>query len=93
MDLPKMEVRGCSLLARSLTLDATPFTLPLSHFQASPYNKGLSVDVVQVQGQHVVLAAHVHAVMVLILEEDSVVCSVEQKIEEVGGARGLKFCG
>lgn len=65
----------------------------LSHSQASPYNKGLSVDVMQVQGQHVVLAAHVHAVMVLVLEQDSVVCSVEQKVEEVGSACGLKFCG
>lgn len=65
----------------------------LSHFRASPYNKGLSVDVMQVQGQHVVLAAHIHAVMVLVLEQDSVVCSVEQKVEEVGGTGGLKFCG
>lgn len=63
-----------------------------SHFQASPYNEGLSVDVVQVQGQHVILAAHVHAVMILVLEQDSVVCSVEQKVEEVGGTCGLKFC-
>lgn len=65
----------------------------LPHFRASPYNEGLSVDVMQVQGQHVVLAAHVHAVMVLVLEQDSVVRSVEQEVEEVGGTRGLKFCG
>lgn len=47
----------------------------------------------QVQGQHVVLAAHVHAVMVLVFEQDPVVGCVEQEVEEVGGACGLKLCG
>lgn len=60
---------------------------------AGPYNEGLAVDVVQVQGQHIVLAAHVHAVVVLVLEQDSVVSGVEKEVKEVGSACGLQLCG
>lgn len=67
--------------------------IPLPHIWPGPYNEGLAVDVMQVQGQHVVLAAHIHAVMVLVLEQDSVVACVEKEVEEVGGACGLKLCG
>lgn len=67
--------------------------IPPPHIWAGPYNEGLAVDVVQVQGQHVVLAAHVHAVVVLVLEQDPVVSGVEQEVEEVGSACGLQLCG
>ena len=40
---------------------------------ASPYNERRLVDVVQVQGQDVVLAAHVHAVVVFIHAQNPVV--------------------
>lgn len=66
---------------------------PPPHIWPGPYNEGLAVDVMQVQGQHVVLAAHIHAVVVLVLEQDSVVACVEKEVEEVGGACGLKLCG
>lgn len=67
--------------------------IPPPHTWAGPYDEGLAVDVVQVQGQHVVLAAHVHAVVVLVFEQDSVVSRVEQEVEEVGSARSLQLCG
>lgn len=37
------------------------------------YNKGLSVDVMEVERQDVVLAAHVHAVVILIHAQDAIV--------------------
>lgn len=57
------------------------------------YDEGLAVDVVQVQREDVVLAAHVHAVVVLVLQQDAVVTGVEQEVEEVCGAGGLQLCG
>lgn len=60
---------------------------------AHAYDEGLAVDVVQVQGEDVVLAAHVHAVVVLVLQQDAVIAGVEQEVEEVRGAGGLQLCG
>lgn len=45
------------------------------------YDERLVVDVVQVKGQDVVLAAHVHAVMVLVHPQDPVIRCVEQEGE------------
>ena len=56
------------------------------------YYEWLLVDVVQVQGQQVVLAAHVHAVVVLVHAQDPVVWRVEQEGEVVGGAGGPQLC-
>lgn len=61
--------------------------------EATAYDEGLAVDVVQVQREDVVLAAHVHAVVVLVLQQDAVVTGVEQEVEEVRGAGGLQLCG
>lgn len=57
----------------------------------SAYDEGLSVDVVQVQREHVVLAAHVHAVVVLVLQQDAVVTGVEEEVEEMCCARRLQL--
>lgn len=86
MDLPETGIRGCSP-------GAPCSSSPQPGTGAGPYNEGLAVDVMEVQGQHIVFAAHVHAVMVLVFEQDSVVGCVEQEVEEVGSACGLKFCG
>lgn len=77
----------------SPTLGPASPLVPPPHIWPGPYNEGLTVDVMQVQGQHVVLAAHIHAVVVLVLEQDSVVGCVEKEVEEVGRACGLKLCG
>ncbi len=37
------------------------------------YYEGFSVDVMEVQGQYVVFAAHIHAVMILIHAQDAIV--------------------
>lgn len=56
------------------------------------YDERLLVDVVQVQREDVVLAAHVHAVVVLVHQEDAVVGGVEQEGEVVSRASGLQLC-
>ena len=56
------------------------------------YYERLLVDVVQVQGQDVVLAAHVHAVVVLIHAQDPVVRGVQQVGEMLGSASGRQLC-
>lgn len=60
--------------------------------RAVSYNERLLIDVVQVQREDVVLAAHVHAVVVLVHEEDAVVGGVQQEGEVVSGAGGLQLC-
>lgn len=45
----------------------------------------------EVQREDVVLAAHVHAVVVLILQQDAVVTGVEEEVEEVCCARRLQL--
>lgn len=56
------------------------------------HNVGVFVDVMQVQGQDVVFAAHVHAVMVLIHAQDPVVGRVEEEGEVMSGAGGPQLC-
>lgn len=56
------------------------------------YDERLLVDVVQVQREDVVLAAHVHAVVVLVHQQDAVVGGVEQEGEVVSRAGGLQLC-
>lgn len=56
---------------------------------AAPYYERLLVDVVQIQRKDVVLAAHVHAIVVLVHAEDPVVGGVEQEGEVVSRAGGL----
>lgn len=50
------------------------------------------VDVMEVQGQDVVLAANVHAIMVLIHAKDPVVGCVEEVGEVMCSASGSQFC-
>lgn len=57
------------------------------------YDEGLAVDVVEVQREDVVLAAHIHAVVVLVLQQDAVVTGVEEEVEEVCCACRLQFYG
>lgn len=56
------------------------------------HNVGVFVDVMQVQRQDVVFAAHVHAVMVLIHAQDPVVGRVEEVGEVMSGASGPQLC-
>lgn len=56
------------------------------------YNERLLVDVMQVQGQDVVLTANVHAVMVLVHTQDTVVRRVEQVGKVLGSAGGPQLC-
>lgn len=55
------------------------------------YNEGLFVDVIQVKRQDVVLAAHVHAIMVLVHTKDSIVRRVEQEGKVMGGSSRLQL--
>ena len=50
------------------------------------------VDVMEVQREDVVLAAHVHAVMVLIHTQDPVVAGVEDECEVMSGTGGSQLC-
>lgn len=50
------------------------------------------VDVMQIQGQDVVLAAHVHAVMILIHTQDPVVGCVEEVGEVMSSTGGSQLC-
>lgn len=56
------------------------------------HNVGVFVDVMQVQGQDVVFAAHVHAVMVLIHAQDPVVGRIEEVGEVMSRAGGPQLC-
>lgn len=56
------------------------------------YNMRVLVDVMEVQGQDVVLAADVHAVMVLVHTQDPVVGRVEDVGEVMSGAGGSQLC-
>lgn len=56
------------------------------------YNERLLVDVMQVQGQDVVLTANVHAVMVLVHTQDTVVGRVQQVGKVLGSASGPQLC-
>lgn len=49
-------------------------------------------DVVDVHGEDVVLAAHVHPVLVLVHMQDAVVQGLLRHAVVVGGARGLEVC-
>lgn len=53
------------------------------------YDERLLVDVVQIQGEDIIFAAHIHAVVVLIHAKDPIVGGVQQKGEVVSGAGGL----
>lgn len=53
------------------------------------YYERLLVDVVQIQREDVIFAAHIHAVMVLIHAKDPIVGRVQQKGEVVSGAGRL----
>ena len=58
----------------------------------SSYNMRVLVDVMEVQGQDVVLAADIHAVMVLVHPQDPVVGRVEDVGEVMSGAGGSQLC-
>lgn len=53
------------------------------------YYERLLVDVVEIQREDVIFAAHIHAVVVLIHAKDPIVGRVQQKGEVVSGAGGL----
>lgn len=75
------------------SIQNAPLGACLPRFHPCPvmaaYDEGLAVDVVEVQREDVVLAAHVHAVVVLVLQQDAVVARVEEEVEEVCCARRL----
>lgn len=50
------------------------------------------VDIMEVQGQDVVLAANVHSIVVLIHTKDPVVSRVEQVGEVMSSASRSQFC-
>lgn len=50
------------------------------------------VDVMEVQGQDVVLAANIHAVMVLIHTQDPIVRCVEEVGKVMSSAGGSQLC-
>lgn len=50
------------------------------------YYEWLLVDVMQIQRQNIIFAAHIHAVVVLVHAKDSIVGGVQQKGEVVSGA-------
>lgn len=53
------------------------------------YYERLLVDVMQIQGEDIIFAAHIHAVVVLIHAKDPIVGRVQQKGEGVSGASRL----
>lgn len=57
------------------------------------YDMWVLVDVMEVQGQDVVLAANVHAVVVLIHTQDPVVGRVEEVGEVMSSTGGSQLCG
>jgi len=63
----------------------------LSGVTEKSYNEGLFVDVIQVKRQDVVLAAHVHSIMVLVHTKDSIVRRVEQEGKVMGGSSRLQL--
>lgn len=68
---------------RSPKFPISPFHLLPPCLVLAAYDEGLAVDVVEVQREDVVLAAHIHAVVVLILQQDAVVTGVEEEVEKV----------
>lgn len=56
------------------------------------YDMWVLVDVMEVQGQDVVLAADIHAVMVLVHTQDLVVGRVEEVGEVMSGTGGSQLC-
>lgn len=50
------------------------------------------VDVMEVQGQDVVLAANIHAIMVLIHTQDPVVRSIEEVGKVMSSPGGSQLC-
>lgn len=56
------------------------------------YNMWVLVDVMEVQGQDVILASNVHAVMVLIHTQDPVVGCVEEVGEVMSSTSGSQLC-
>lgn len=55
------------------------------------YDEWLLVDVVQIQRQDIIFAAHIHAVVVLIHAKDAIVGRVQQKGEVVSSAGRLQL--
>lgn len=56
------------------------------------YDMWVLVDVMEVQGQDVVLAADIHAVMVLVHTQDPVVGGVEEVGEVMSSTGGSQLC-
>lgn len=83
MDLPGRERESCSNVRCVCGAQLLPSAW------AAPYYERLLVDVVQIQRKDVVLAAHVHAIVVLVHAEDPIVGGVEQEGEVVSRAGGL----
>lgn len=50
------------------------------------------VDVMEVQGQDVVLASNVHAIVILVHAQDPVVRGVEEKSKVMGSPSGSQLC-
>lgn len=55
------------------------------------YNEWLLVDVVQVQREDIIFAAHIHSVVVLIHAKDAIVSRVQQKGEVMSCAGRLQL--
>lgn len=83
MDLTGRERESSSHVRRVCGAQLLRFAWEVSH------DERLLVDVVQIQREDVVFAAHVHAVVVLVHAEDPIVGGVQQKGEVVSRAGGL----
>ncbi len=60
--------------------------------RVASYYERFSVDVVEVQGQNVVFAANIHAVMILIHAQDAIVWCVQQVREVMGCTCRPQIC-
>lgn len=89
MDLPGRERESCSHVRRA----RGPQLAALAREEVFPYYERLLVDVVEIQREDVIFAAHVHAIVVLVHAEDPIVGGVEQEGEVVSRAGGLQLCG
>lgn len=84
MDLTEKNNQQAGLAVNSVLSSSTlVFTWNISYYER------LLVDIVQIQREDVIFAAHIHAVVVLVHAKDAVVGGVQQKGEVVSSAGRL----
>lgn len=83
VDLTGRERESSSHVCRVCGAQLLLFAWEVSHYER------ILIDVVQIQREDVIFAAHVHAIVVLVHAEDPIVGGVQQKGEVVSRASGL----